>query len=79
MELQKFSSNVDIEELPNLYPYGCIPKEGKMMCYVVCIPKNLYPFHVLTSIINFELIFGLIFLMSNFCSIILFKEDIAIL
>lgn len=81
MELQNIKSNnfQENEDLIDLYPFSAVSREGKMLCYITCIPKCLYPLQVLKSVLSFDMILEQILMLSGVSAIIQYTKNKLIL
>ena len=75
----KTSTEIELEDLPDLYPFCVLPRETKILCYVGCIPKNIYPDFILRMIFVFDIILCAIYSIFNIYSIIFrFSDPVAL-
>ena len=51
----KNAADVELEDLPDLYPYCALPRERKIICYVGFVPKNFYPDEILRLTFSFDI------------------------
>jgi hypothetical protein len=66
----KGSKDIELEDLPDLYPFCVLPRETKILCYIGCVPKTIYPDSILRIIFVFDVALSLIYSIFNIYSII---------
>ena len=66
----KGSNDIELEDLPDLYPFCVLPRETKILCYICCIPKSIYPASILRIIFISDVALSLTFSIFNIYSII---------
>lgn len=71
----KRSNDIELEDLPDLYPFCVLPRETKILCYIGCVPKSIYPDSILRIIFVSDIALSSIYSIFNVYSIIFRFSD----